>query len=192
MIKKIHGVNPKKFPLKPETAETGWKDWILNRICSKLDILQSVDPEQMDFYERVRSAAMMHADALEANTFCLTYPDFHLDNLIWSETESKLYLIDYEDLCVAPADYFLDTPLRMIAYPFLYANEIDDPLQKKEHYEAVFQILTEELPECFAHPRWRERVLLYALAYDLRQLANVPRHELLQYRVMKSVEELEN
>jgi len=172
-------------------AETTWPEETRKNALESLQILESEHSDQIELLTRCRRAWEAHEEALfSGNDFCWLHRDFHLDNLLWNEKTERFFLLDFEDVIYAPADVFLDTPLRMLAYPFLYANEIDDPRQRKEDYEGLFAILQAKFPRCFAHPRWQERVALYSLQYNLRHLRGAPKNKGLLERLERNLNQL--
>ncbi len=168
------GITELPESILPHDPVDDWSKEISGRILNACGLLNNDFPDSV-LIERCRKAVSLHRDSLGwGNRWCWMHPDFHFDNLIWNRDTGRLFLLDFEDLCYAPADYFLDTPLRMIRYPHLYANEYDDPRQRKEDYIGLTEIMEEQLPVCFSHPQNRIRTALYALAYDLKHLSRSP------------------
>ncbi len=103
----------------------------------------------------------------------LVHGDLHFENVLW-DGEQVTGLLDFEFARPGPADLDLDVLLRMCAMPFLHVAPDYEHLSRPEDYEQVPWWLADAYPELFAHPRQLERVRLYCIAFDVRQLLDDP------------------
>jgi hypothetical protein len=60
--------------------------------------------------------------------------------------------------------------LRFCAFPFLHVAEDYEDVTLAEDYARVPGWLAEDYPALFAHPRLRDRLRVYSLAFDVRDL----------------------
>jgi len=167
-------------------APSDWQQHITGSILKSLDALtaQQALPEGMA--ERIRNYTLLHSGALAPQPYVLCYADLHFDKLMLSP-QDELYLLDYETLQLAPADYVLDVWDRMTVHPFIYANEEDDPFAVAQDYRSILVWLKKYAPQLFNAPDLEHRLALYGLKYDLRQLESFPGHPLLLERIERSL-----
>ena len=71
-------------------------------------------------------------------------------------------------------DVELDVLLRMCAFPFLHVAADYEAQTHAADYLDVPRWLAEDVPELFSAPRLHERLTLYAIAYDVRELLAFP------------------
>jgi aminoglycoside phosphotransferase (APT) family kinase protein len=103
----------------------------------------------------------------EART--LVHGDLHFENILWDGGEVSA-LIDFEWARPGPPDLDLDVLLRFCAEPGVnVAKDYEQQLRRRD-YREVPVWLRESYPGLFAHPRLSDRLALYSLAYDLREL----------------------
>jgi hygromycin-B 7''-O-kinase len=113
-------------------------------------------------------------DALEPfDATTLIHGDLHFQNVLW-DGRSVTALLDFEWARAAPADLDLDVFLRFCAYPYLHVAEDYEHLTLAEDYERVPWWLADDYPELFEQPRQLDRVRLYSIAYDVRELLLYP------------------
>jgi hygromycin-B 7''-O-kinase len=114
------------------------------------------------------------ADALDPEPHpTLIHGDLHLENVLW-DGKRVTALIDFEFSRGGPPDLDLDVLLRFCADPALHVAEDYEHLARRDDYRAVPRWLRAAHPALFGHPRLRERLLLYGLAYDIRHLLLQP------------------
>ena len=95
--------------------------------------------------------------------------DLHFENVLWDNGHVSAVL-DLEWARPESPDLDLDVLLRFVAYPFLHVAADYEHLTLTADYAPVPYWLQEDYPELFAHPGLNERLALYSLAYDLREL----------------------
>jgi aminoglycoside phosphotransferase (APT) family kinase protein len=103
----------------------------------------------------------------------LVHGDLTFENMLW-DGRSITALLDFEWARGAPADVDLDVLLRMCAFPFLHVAADYEHLTRPADYVDAPRWLAEEYPELFAAPRLFERLVMYAIAYDTRELLAHP------------------
>lgn len=114
------------------------------------------------------------ADALEPfSARTLIHGDLHFQNVLW-DGKSVTALLDLEWARAAPPDLDLDVFLRFCAYPYLHVAADYEELTLAEDYEVVPWWFAEDYPELFDTPRQLERVRLFSIAYDVRELLLYP------------------
>ena len=163
-----------------------WKEFIEMRIFRTLTQLNSKNAIDSKMAQKVQNYVRDNAYTLTEEGTSLVYADFHFDNLLVHES-GKIYLIDYETLCVAPKDYMLDVWNRMMIHPFIYANEKDHNQAKQEDYTHILEWLQKYLPDMFHIKNLNKRISLYGIDYDLRILLDYPNDELLLERLEKAI-----
>jgi aminoglycoside phosphotransferase (APT) family kinase protein len=111
-------------------------------------------------------------DPFEAST--LVHGDLHFQNVLW-DGEHVTALLDLEFARAAPPDVDLDVLLRFCTVPFLYVPVGRETEAQAADYVDVPFWFRDEYPELFAHKRIFERLRLYAVGFDVRELlANPP------------------
>ena len=114
----------------------------------------------------------------EADT--LVHGDVTFENVLWHEGEVTA-LLDVEWARPGPRDLDLDILLRCAAYPDLHVGEAHVERTRAEDYAEVPWWLGKAYPALFEYPRQIDRVRVYSIAYDVRDLlasppAVAPRH----------------
>jgi len=138
--------------------------------------LPNVDPSLMaDAIDLVTSTASA-LDPFDAPT--IVHGDLTFENILWDGSQITA-LLDFEYARPGPPDLDLDVLLRFCALPHLHVALDYEHLTKAVDYEQVPWWFAEEYPELFSHPRQLERVRLYSLAWDVRELLDFPPHEAL-------------
>lgn len=110
-------------------------------------------------------------DPFEAPT--LIHGDLHFQNVLW-DGEHVSALLDLEYARPAPADLDLDVFLRFCCYPFLFVPESREAEALASAYEDVPFWFRDAYPALFAHPKLFDRLRLYALAFDVKDLLGYP------------------
>lgn len=103
----------------------------------------------------------------------LVHGDLTFENVLWDGTDITA-ILDFEWARTAPADVDLDVFLRMCCYPFLHVADKYYERTRAEDYADVPWWLAEDYPELFEAPRQYDRLKLYSIAYDLRDLTMFP------------------
>ena len=143
---------------------------LLNAIGRAAD-LPNVDASLMaDATDLVTSTA----DALDPfDSATIVHGDLSFENILW-DGERVTALLDFEYARPGPPDLDLDVLLRFCALPYLHVALDYEHLTKAEDYADVPWWLAEDYPELFSHPRQFERVRLYSIAWDVRELMEFP------------------
>jgi len=105
----------------------------------------------------------------------LVHGDLHFENVLW-DGHVVTALLDFEWARAAPADLDLDVFLRFCAFPYLHVAEDYEKATLAEDYVDVPYWLAEGYPELFSFPNQFDRVRLYCIAYDVRELLLYPPH----------------
>jgi Ser/Thr protein kinase RdoA (MazF antagonist) len=129
------------------------------------------------------------ADVLEPYSVAtFVHGDLTFENVLW-DGDQIAALIDFEWARGAPSDLELDVLLRFCAYPFLHVAADYEKDTKAEDYDDVPFWIQEDYPALFEWPRALDRLRLYSIAYDVRDLlANpptVPVRELSEYHPLR-------
>jgi scyllo-inosamine 4-kinase len=141
--------------------------------------LEHVDPvllvEARDLVTRLAPAII----PFEAGT--LVHGDVTFENVLWHDDEVTA-LLDLEWARPGPSDLDLDILLRCAAHPHLHVAEAFERQTRAEDYDDVPSWLGQAYPSLFAHPRQIDRMRIYSIAYDVRDLLasppTVPPHQL--------------
>jgi aminoglycoside phosphotransferase (APT) family kinase protein len=111
-------------------------------------------------------------EPFEATT--LVHGDLHFQNVLW-DGERVTALLDLEYARAAPPDVDLDVLLRFCVVPFLFVPEGREDEARAMDYAEVPYWVRDAYPELFAHRRLLDRLRLYAVGFDVRDLlANPP------------------
>jgi aminoglycoside phosphotransferase len=133
--------------------------------------LQHIDQMLM---AEVEKAVYRLTSAIEpfANPY-LVHSDLTFENILW-DGERITAILDFEWARTAPRDVDLDVFLRFCCYPELHVADDYVARTRAEDYADVPWWLAEEYPELFNHTRQLDRLTLYAIAYDIRDLTMYP------------------
>ena len=103
----------------------------------------------------------------------LVHGDLTFENILWHGDEITA-ILDFEWSRTAPADVDLDVLMRFCCYPELHVA--DDYVERThaEDYADVPWWLAEDYPELFGHPRQLDRLNLYSISFDIRDLSLYP------------------
>lgn len=133
--------------------------------------LPHVDPilfqEAIDLVDRWAPAL----EPFQATT--LVHGDVTFENVLWHEGEVTA-LLDVEWARPGPSDLDLDIVLRCCAYPQLHVAERYENRTRPEDYADVPWWLMEDSPRLFGYPRHTDRMRIYSIAYDVRELLAFP------------------
>lgn len=133
--------------------------------------LDHVDPlllrEAADLVERT-------ASALEPSTATtLVHGDLTFENILCHRGDVTA-LLDFEWARPGPGDLDLDILLRCCAYPQLHVGPRHEARTHAEDYAPVPGWLREDYPALFAAPDLLDRMRIYSLAFDVRELTAFP------------------
>lgn len=107
------------------------------------------------------------------NATTLVHGDLTFENVLWDGKQISA-LLDFEWARSGPADLDLDVLLRFCALPHLHVAEDYEHLTHTEDYRDVPWWLADDYPELFQFPGQFDRVRLFAIAYDVRDLLLQP------------------
>ncbi len=103
----------------------------------------------------------------------LVHGDVTFENVLWHEGEVTA-LLDVEWSRPGPSDLDLDIVLRCCAYPKLHVAEQFEARTSAADYVEVPKWLAESYPRLFAYPEQRERLRVFCIAYEVRELLAYP------------------
>ena len=114
----------------------------------------------------------------------LIHGDLTFENVLW-DGENVTAILDFEWSRTSPADVDLDVFLRMCCLPHLHVGDEWVERTLPEDYADVPWWLQEDYPDLFSTPRQHDRLRLYSVAYDIRDLTmfppQAPLHQLSDY-----------
>ncbi len=103
----------------------------------------------------------------------LVHGDVTFENILWHEGEVTA-LLDVEWARPGPRDLDLDIMLRCCAFPRLHVAEQFVDRTRAEDYAEVPEWLAEDYPGLFSFPRHLDRLRMYSIAYEVRELLAYP------------------
>lgn len=103
----------------------------------------------------------------------LIHGDVTFENVLWDSGEVTA-LLDLEWSRPGPRDLDLDIILRCCAHPELHVAAQHAARTSAQDYRDVPAWLAEDYPELFSAPNWIDRLRLYSIAYDVRDLLAFP------------------
>jgi hygromycin-B 7''-O-kinase len=142
----------------------------VDRLMDGLDAAQDLDHVDPVLILRAKTLVRESLSALDpVPVATLIHGDVHFENILW-DGEQITGLLDFEWARSAASDLELDVLLRFCAFPFLHVAADYEQVTLPEDYAPVPRWLAEDYPELFAHHRLRDRLRVYSIAYDLREL----------------------
>jgi hygromycin-B 7''-O-kinase len=143
---------------------------LLERSIEKATRLDNVDTNLIG---DVAAFVKEHAEALEPmSSATLVHGDLTFENVLWDGT--RITILDYEWAHGAPRDVDLDILLRCCALPNLHVAADYESRVHARDYRQVPGWLAREYPALFEAPRIGERLVLYSIAFDVRELLAFP------------------
>ena len=133
--------------------------------------MENVDTAIVDALVDIVRGTARHLEPFNVPT--LIHGDLTFENVLW-DGDRVTALIDFEWSRAAPADLDLDVILRFCAFPDLHVAEDYVDQTKPEDYTDVAWWLREDYPQLFAYPHAIDRLRLFAIAYDVRDLLAFP------------------
>jgi hygromycin-B 7''-O-kinase len=103
----------------------------------------------------------------------MVHGDVHFENVLW-DGRTVTAVLDLEWCRPGPPDLDLDVLLRFCELPFLHVAPDYEHLTRTEDYQRVPWWMAEAYPALFSVPRQLERMRLYAMAFDVRDLLGDP------------------
>ncbi len=142
----------------------------------RVSVLPNIDRGLMAEAGAVVRGLRAALDPFQSST--LIHGDLHFQNVLW-DGEHITAVLDLEFARAAPPDLDLDVFLRFCCFPYLFVPEARENEAQAEAYEAVPYMLRDAYPDLFAHPRLFDRLRIYAIAFDVKEvLASPPRSPL--------------
>ncbi len=142
----------------------------LDRLLTGLDHAQTMDHIDPVVVVQAKTLVRDSIAALDpVPSQRLIHGDIHFENILW-DGGAISGLLDFEWSRHAAADLELDVLLRFCALPFLHVAEDYEAVTDPADYAEVPRWLREDYPELFGHPRLRDRLRVYSVAYDVREL----------------------
>lgn len=136
------------------------------QLLRRADDIPAVDRRLLD---AARTLVFQYRDAVDdGQPEVLVHGDLHFENVLW-DGERVTGLLDLEWSRPGPADLDLDILLRYCADP-TDSRPVDGMAATAADLRSVPRLLRDAYPELFAHPRLNDRLAVYCLAYDVRDL----------------------
>lgn len=133
--------------------------------------LEHVDPVML--VEAAELVAHLAPSLLPFEAETLVHGDLTFENVLWHEGEVTA-LLDVEWARPGPRDLDLDILLRCAAFPDLHVGEAHVARTRAEDYTEVPWWLSKAYPALFEYPNQIDRVRVYSIAYDVRDLLADP------------------
>jgi aminoglycoside phosphotransferase (APT) family kinase protein len=140
--------------------------------------LPHVDPGLVGDVSHLVGELAPALDPFDAGT--IVHGDLTFENVLW-DGDHITALLDFEFARPGPPDLDLDVLLRFITLPHLHVAPDYEAETRVEDYADVPWWMAEDYPELFAHPRQFDRVRLYSIAWDVRELLAFPPMESLRH-----------
>ncbi len=103
----------------------------------------------------------------------MIHGDLTFENMLWDGSQLTA-LLDFEWCRGGPLDMELDVLFRMAAFPYAHVGPDLERMTRAEDYADLPSWLVEFRPDLFRHPRLADRLRLYALAFDIKELLDHP------------------
>ena len=133
----------------------------------RLREMPHIEPHLLDRTEAIAADTAKALTPFDSQT--LVHGDLTFENVLW-DGKRITALLDFEWARSGPPDLDLDVLLRFCALPHLHVAEDYEHLTLAEDYHDVPWWLAEDYPQLFDVPNQFDRVRLYAIAYDVRDL----------------------
>jgi aminoglycoside phosphotransferase len=137
----------------------------------RVEQLEFVDP---GFIGSVRELVLGTCSVVEPfDQQSFVHGDLTFENVLW-DGYAVTAILDMEWSRPAPADVDLDVFLRFTSFPYLHVAEDYEDQTRAIDYAEVPYWMAEDYPELFGFPHQFERLRLYSIAYDVRELLALP------------------
>ena len=173
-LRALHGLPPEAVPKVPgfltgDTLECPHQ-LPASRLLELLERAGRLAHVDRGLVEAARALVITTRGVLDEGPATATiHGDLHFENLLWNQGRLTAVL-DFEWSRPGPADLDLDVLLRFCADPGAHVAVDYQDRTHAADYRSVPRWLREVYPELFAHPRLNERLALYCLSYDVRDL----------------------
>jgi hygromycin-B 7''-O-kinase len=126
------------------------------------------------FVDQVRTLVLETCSVIEPfDQHTFVHGDLTFENVLW-DGHAVTALLDLEWSRQAPADLDLDVLLRFACFPYLHVAEDYEAETRAIDYAELPYWMAEDYPELFGFPQEFERLRLYSVAYDVRELIAMP------------------
>ncbi len=139
----------------------------LDRLAGSAAVDWGLLHDVRDLVDRLEDALAEHDESH------LVHGDLTFENILWNE-EGLSAVIDFEWCRGGPPDLDLDVLFRCVAYPHLHVGPEARDRTRVEDYWDIPVWLAESYPELFEHPRLFDRLLVYALSFEIHLLDRFP------------------
>lgn len=177
MLRALHGfvcpveLPPIESPPLLSSTPAGQPAGALLGALEEAQHLAHVDPGVMI---ETRNLVLSTAPSLEPfSAPTMVHGDLHFDNVLWDGRRITA-LLDFKWARPCPADLELDVFLRYCAFPFLHVAEHYRNQARAADYVDVPFTFADYYPELFSMPRQFDRMRLFSIAYDVRELLLFP------------------
>lgn len=143
----------------------------LREALEKVATLPHVDPMLIADVAHIVEQSARYLTPFDMPT--LVHGDLTFENVLWNG-ERITAILDFEWSRSGPPDLDLDILLRFCAYPQLHVAPDYESLTHADDYADVPWWLAEDYPELFDAPYVFERVRLYGIAWDVKELLEFP------------------
>lgn len=148
--------------------------WEYERLLAAARERSDVDRGLLDAAGAFIAARIPAFDPPASRNTAIVHCDLHWSNLMW-DADRLTAVLDFEGSRLAAPDQELDTLLRFVREPALYAAPGKDGGLDAETLRVVPDWLAAAYPELFAHPRLAERLEAYEAMWQLVQIFHFPR-----------------
>lgn len=157
----------------PQLLEVGAADPTVPVIAAleRAKHLANVDTSMLD--AAIQMVVTLTPALIPFESTTLVHGDVTFENVLWHEGKITA-LLDIEWARPGPRDLDLDILLRCAAYPALHVAEAHVARTHTEDYAEVPWYLARAYPQLFEYPRQIDRVRVYSIAYDIRDLLTSP------------------
>ncbi|MCB1031175.1 MAG: phosphotransferase [Acidimicrobiales bacterium] len=147
------------------------------RLLEQLQLAKELPHIDVDLIRDAEALVSDTASSLDPfNQTTVVHGDLTFENILWDGADVTA-ILDFEFARPGPPDLDLDVLLRFCSLPYLHVPLSIESRTKAIDYAEVPWWFVEDYPELFAHPRQFERVRLYSMAWDVRELMQFPPQE---------------
>ncbi|MEL7207858.1 MAG: phosphotransferase [Actinomycetota bacterium] len=144
------------------------------RVVAALELIERHAHVESVLVEDVRAMIRDLTLALEPfDSPTMVHGDVHFENVLW-DGQQVTGLLDYKWARPAPPDIELDVLLRYCALPFIYVDDAHRRQVTAESHAQVPWWLADAYPALFSSPRQFDRMRVYSIAFDVRELLLYP------------------
>lgn len=133
--------------------------------------LPNVDPGPLRDAAQLVEATAGALEPFDVGT--IVHGDLTFENVLW-DGDRVTAILDFEFARPGPPDLDLDVLLRFAALPHMHVAADYEAETRAADYADVPWWLAEDYPELFAHPQQFERMRIYSLAWDVREVLEFP------------------